>query len=123
MSLVRGTDTKPEMKVRSIVHRLGFRYRLHDSSLPGKPDIVFPRLHKVLFVHGCFWHRHFGCSLGRLPKSRLDFWKPKLENNRDRDRRNVSRLRRAEWKVCIVWECEVSNPERLTNKVERFLNA
>jgi DNA mismatch endonuclease (patch repair protein) len=123
MSLVRGANTKPEMKVRSIVHRLGFRYRLHVSKLPGKPDLVFPKLHKVLFVHGCFWHRHSGCSLARLPKSRLDFWKPKLEGNRRRDLRNLSRLRRAGWKVGVVWECELAKSDRLKTKIERFLDA
>jgi DNA mismatch endonuclease (patch repair protein) len=123
MSLVRGADTKPEMKVRSIVHRLGFRYRLHVSKLPGKPDLVFPKLHKVLFVHGCFWHRHSGCLLARLPKSRLDFWKPKLEGNRKRDLLNAAQLRKAGWKVGIVWECELVKSDRLTTKIERFLDA
>jgi DNA mismatch endonuclease (patch repair protein) len=123
MSLVRGADTKPEMKVRSLVHRLGFRYRLHVSKLPGKPDLVFPKRHKVLFVHGCFWHRHSGCSLARLPKSRLDFWKPKLDGNRNRDLRNASLLRRTGWKVCVVWECELRKSDRLKMKIERFLNA
>jgi DNA mismatch endonuclease (patch repair protein) len=123
MSLVRGADTKPERKVRSIVHRLGFRYRLHVSKLPGKPDLVFPKLHKVLFVHGCFWHRHSGCSLARLPKSRLDFWEPKLEGNRKRDLLNAGRLRKAGWKVGVVWECELVKSDRLTTKIERFLDA
>jgi DNA mismatch endonuclease, patch repair protein len=123
MSLVRGVDTKPEIKVRSIVHRLGYRYRLHVSKLPGKPDLVFPRLHKVLFVHGCFWHRHSGCSLARLPKSRLDFWKPKLDGNHSRDMRNASLLRRAGWRVSVVWECEIGKRDRLTRKIKRFLNA
>ena len=123
MALVRGADTKPEMKVRSIVHRLGYRYRLHVSKLPGKPDLVFPKLHKVLFVHGCFWHRHSGCSLARLPKSKLDFWKPKLEGNHSRDQRNAMQLRKIGWKVGVVWECELVKLNRLTAKIERFLNA
>ena len=93
MALIRGTDTKPEMKVRSAAHRLGYRFKLHVSELPGKPDMVFPKLHTVLFVHGCFWHRHSGCSLARLPKTRLDFWVPKLTANRRRDRRNAAQLR------------------------------
>ncbi|MGO9404235.1 MAG: very short patch repair endonuclease [Terriglobales bacterium] len=123
MSLVRGTDTKPEMAVRSTVHGLGYRYRLHVSKLPGKPDLVFPKLQKVLFVHGCFWHRHLGCSLARLPKSRLDFWVPKLTANRRRDRRNAAQLRKAGWKVCVVWECELSDTDRLEKKIKRFLDA
>ena len=92
MGLIRGADTRPELRVRSIVHRCGYRYRLHVPALPGKPDLVFPRLRKVIFVHGCFWHRHPDCSLARLPKSRLHFWLPKLTHNRQRDIRNIRRL-------------------------------
>ena len=106
MALIRGTDTKPEMKVRSTAHRLGYRYKLHVSTLPGKPDLVFPKRHKVLFVHGCFWHRHSGCSLARLPKSRLDFWVPKLNANHRRDLKNAAQLRRAGWTVGVIWEYE-----------------
>lgn len=121
MGLIRGKDTKPELLVRSITHRLGFRYRLHVSSLPGKPDLVFPKRHKVIFVHGCYWHRHPGCALARLPKSRLDFWTPKLTQNRERDLKNISRLRRARWSVCVVWECEIQRTERLKRKIRKFL--
>ncbi len=85
MSRVRNKDTKPEMRVRRLVHALGYRYRLHDSRLPGRPDLVFKSRHKVIFVHGCFWHRHDRCELCRMPKSRLQFWKPKLKANRERD--------------------------------------
>jgi DNA mismatch endonuclease (patch repair protein) len=123
MALVRGKDTKPEMRVRSLVHRLGYRYRLHVSALPGRPDLVFPKLHRVLFVHGCFWHRHLGCSLARLPKSRLGFWVPKLTENRRRDLGNIARLRRAGWKVCVIWECQLGGIHKLERKVKRFLNA
>ena len=123
MALIRGTDTKPEMKVRSAAHRLGYRYKLHVSTLPGKPDMVFPKLHAVLFVHGCFWHRHSGCSLARLPKSRIDFWVPKLTANHRRDRKNAAQLRRLGWKVYVVWECEVADANRLEKKIMRFLNA
>ena len=123
MSKIRGKDTKPEKEIRSIVHRLGFRYRLHVSELPGKPDLVFPKRRKVLFVHGCFWHRHLACSLARLPKSRLDFWVPKLTANRQRDTRNTARLRRAGWKTCVIWECELSEANKLEKKIKRFLNA
>jgi DNA mismatch endonuclease, patch repair protein len=123
MALVRGKDTQPERKVRSMVYGFGYRYRLHVSKLPGKPDLVFPKLHKVLFVHGCFWHRHLGCSLARLPKSRLDFWLPKLSANRQRDIRNAARLRRAGWRVCVIWECQLAKSDRLEKKIKRFLNA
>ncbi|MBZ5650809.1 MAG: very short patch repair endonuclease [Acidobacteriia bacterium] len=121
MSLIRGTDTKPELLVRTIVHKCGYRYRLHLSSLPGKPDLVFPRFRKALFVHGCFWHRHPGCSLARLPKSKLDFWIPKLTENRQRDIRNIAGLRRAGWDVGIIWECETADPEKIERKIRKFL--
>src|SRR5689334_1120178 len=104
MALVRGRDTKPEMVVRRLVHGMGFRYRLHSADLPGKPDLVFTKKCKIIFVHGCFWHRHRGCSRCRLPKSRLEFWKPKLEANRERDVEVQTVLRQAGWSVLIVWE-------------------
>jgi DNA mismatch endonuclease (patch repair protein) len=100
MSRVRGKDTKPEMAVRKLVHRMGFRYRLHVIDLPGKPDMVFPRLGKIVFVHGCFWHQHPGC--GRRPKSKMGFWAKKLSQNRERDLRNQRILRRLGWRVLIV---------------------
>jgi DNA mismatch endonuclease (patch repair protein) len=121
MALIRGANTKPELRVRSITHQCGYRYRLHVSSLPGKPDLVFPRLRKVIFVHGCFWHRHPGCTLARLPKSRLSFWLPKLTNNRQRDVKNIARLRRAGWKVKVIWECETKSAERIEKKLRTFL--
>src|SRR5208283_4068951 len=105
MSRERGKDTKPEMIVRGLVHRMGFRYRLHVGNLPGKPDLVFPRLGKIVFVHGCFWHQHAGC--GRQPKSRQEFWTEKLSQNRERDLRNQQKLRCLGWKILIVWECQV----------------
>ena len=103
MSRVRGKDTKPEMAVRRLVHRMGFRYRLHVGDLPGKPDMVFPRLCKIILVHGCFWHQHPGC--GRQPKSKMGFWTKKLSQNRERDLRNQQKLRRLGWRILIVWEC------------------
>lgn len=125
MSLVRCRDTLPEKIVRRIVWRSGFRYRLHYRSLPGTPDLVFPKLRKVIFIHGCFWHRHGArsCSLARLPKSRLRFWIPKLEQNRTRDIRNRSRLRRRGWKVLVIWECQItsSNLARIQNTLKQFL--
>lgn len=123
MSLVRGRDTKPEMAVRSLVHGLGFRYRLHDKRLPGTPDLVFRRARKAIFVHGCFWHRHpdLDCRLARLPKSKLDFWRPKLEGNRQRDLRHQSEMDAIGWRYLIVWECELSHREQLQNRLLAFL--
>ena len=122
MSRVRGKDTKPELVVRRLVHRLGFRYRLHSRELPGKPDLVFARLKCVIFVHGCFWHRHVGCPLCRLPKSRLDFWKAKLEGNRKRDSRNQRKLRKDGWRLMVVWECQLAELERLERRILEFLS-
>lgn len=125
MSLVRAKDTGPEMTVRRLVFSLGGRYRLHAKDLPGHPDLVFRTQRKVIFVHGCFWHRHRSprCPLARLPKSRLDFWLPKLEGNRERDKRNERALRRLGWKVLTVWECQIANAASLTKSIRRFLLA
>src|SRR5882724_12236309 len=100
MSRVRYKDTKPELAMRRLLWALGFRYRLHGRDLPGKPDIVFPALKKVIFIHGCFWHRHPRC--GRMPKSRLEFWEPKLRENRSRDLRNQRALKKLGWKYLVV---------------------
>jgi DNA mismatch endonuclease (patch repair protein) len=106
MSRIRGKDTKIELEVRRGLHALGFRYRLGGAGLPGRPDVVLPRHRTVVFVHGCFWHGH-SCHLFRLPKTRPDFWKAKIEANRERDSRQASLLRSAGWHVEIVWECEL----------------
>jgi DNA mismatch endonuclease (patch repair protein) len=122
MSLVRSKDTKPEKVVRRLVSSLGFRYRLHRRDLPGTPDLVFPKLRRVIFVHGCFWHQH-SCAAGdRIPKSRADFWRAKLRGNAARDGRVVGRLRRKGWGVMTVWECELTNAHKLTSRLLRFLN-
>lgn len=123
MSHIRGTDTEPEMIVRRIVHSMGFRYRLHVKTLPGKPDLVFPRLRKVIFVHGCFWHRHrkATCKLARLPKSHLEFWQTKLEGNRQRDQMIKRALRKAGWSILEVWECEIKNFDALKRRLRYFL--
>src|SRR5690349_5159416 len=122
MSRVRGRDTAPEGVIRRLVTELGYRYRLHGRKLPGRPDLVFARRRMVIFVHGCFWHRHGSarCRLARLPKSRLDFWLPKLEGNRQRDRRNESALRRAGWRILVVWECQLRDTVSLARRVRRF---
>lgn len=123
MKLIRGKNTAPEMLVRRLVHSMGFRYSLHRRDLAGSPDMVFPRLNKIIFVHGCFWHRHAGtrCRLARLPKSKLDFWKSKLESNRLRDQKNLRALRSTGWKILVVWECQLSDKERTKNKLRQFL--
>lgn len=122
MSRIRGKDTGPEMRVRRIVHGMGFRYRLHSARLPGRPDIVFSRLRKLIFVHGCFWHMH-RCHLGRVhPSTNADFWKAKREANRKRDARNRQVLRRAGWDVLIVWECELRSSVKLAQKLSAFIS-
>ena len=123
MSRVRSKGSRPEMAVRRLLFSLGYRYRLHRKDLPGCPDIVFGKRRKVIFVHGCFWHRHQGCALARLPKSRLDFWIPKLEGNRTRDETNRGRLEDQGWQVLTVWECELGDAERLVGVMRRFLDA
>lgn len=123
MSLVRNKGTKPERIVRQLVFSLGYRYRLNQTNLPGKPDLVFRLRHKVIFVHGCFWHRHPSseCKLARLPKSRLDFWAPKLEGNRERDIRNQALLESSGWRYLVIWECELRDTERLKGRINEFL--
>ncbi|MEX2650391.1 MAG: DNA mismatch endonuclease Vsr [Alphaproteobacteria bacterium] len=123
MSRVRGRNTRPEVAVRRLVHGMGFRYRLHGHDLPGTPDMVFASRKKVIFIHGCFWHRHSArsCKLARLPKSRLDFWLPKLDANRRRDRVNRAMLKRMGWDSMLVWECQISDSRELKVNIRRFL--
>ena len=121
MGRVRGKDTKVKLRVRRLVHRMGYRYRLHARDLPGYPDMVFRRRKKALFVHGRFWHRHEHCALARLPKSRHDFWVPKLEGNKQRDARKQDALRALGWDVLVVWECESKDEEGLRERIMNFL--
>jgi DNA mismatch endonuclease (patch repair protein) len=121
MSRIRSKDTQPEMRVRKLAHRLGYRYRLHVRDLPGKPDLVFASKQKVIFVHGCFWHQHQKCREGRLPASRPEYWIPKLTRNTDRDKQHIASLRKLGWKVLTLWECEVGNELVLERKLLRFL--
>jgi len=123
MGRIRGQNTAPEAVVRRIVSVLGYRYRLHVGRLPGRPDLVFASRKKVIFVHGCFWHRHRNthCRLARLPKSRQDFWLPKLEANSSRDRRNLLALRRTGWHSLVIWECQLRDVVGLSRRVRRFL--
>lgn len=120
MRRIRCKNSKLEIKVRRLIRSMGFRYRLHDGRLPGKPDIVFRRLRKVIFIHGCFWHRH-DCKMGRVPKSRVDFWLPKLEKNRDRDVLNRIALSALGWDQLIVWECELRDTSALQARLTHFL--
>lgn len=111
MSRIRGKDTKPELIVRSLVHQLGYRFRLHRRDLPGRPDLVLPRHRKVIFVHGCYWHRH-RCRYGRVrAKTNAEFWNAKLQANVERDRRNIRKLRKDDWSVLVIWECWTRDPE------------
>jgi DNA mismatch endonuclease, patch repair protein len=123
MARVRSKNTRPELFVRKLVFALGYRYRLHVGNLPGRPDLVFRKRRKVIFVHGCFWHRHNACALARLPKSRIEFWLPKLEGNKRRDRRNKRALAKEGWKVLTIWECQLRNTAKLQKILGRFLDA
>lgn len=121
MASIRSKDTAPEKAVRSLLHRMGFRFRLHNKALPGKPDICLPRYKTVIFVHGCFWHRHAKCRDGRLPKSNLGYWAPKIEKNVLRDKKRKKELKRLGWKVITIWECETKNMDLVQAKIARDL--
>lgn len=123
MSLVKNKNTGPELIVRKIVYGLGYRYRLHGSHLPGNPDIFFSKRKKVIFVHGCFWHRHPdpACKLARLPKSRLGFWVSKLEGNYKRDLSKQHELSQQGWKVLVIWECQLKNDQLIKSIIKEFL--
>jgi len=122
MSNIRGKNTKPEMIVRSVTHRMGYRYRLHRKDLPGKPDLVFPSRRKVIFVHGCFWHQHPGCRFATMPATRREFWEKKLLGNRERDKRHLQELEQQGWEVLVIWECELGDLGELSEKILKFLN-
>lgn len=121
MRRIPGRNTRPEIRVRQLLHRLGYRFRLHRRDLPGSPDIVLPGRRIAIFVHGCFWHQHEGCRLTRLPKSRLDYWLPKLERNARRDADAIVALEQAAWRALVVWECETSNVEALEARLAALL--
>ena len=120
MSRIRGKDTRPEMIVRRMLHAMGIRYRLHRASLPGKPDIVLGPRQLVLFVHGCFWHRHPGCREATMPAANRDFWLAKLEGNAARDIRHRAALRKLGWRVAVIWECQTRQPEKLARLLARL---
>lgn len=120
MQSVGQKDTGPELAIRRALHRLGYRFRLHEKKLPGRPDIVFPSRHKVVFIHGCFWHGH-NCSKGKLPKSRNEYWIPKIEANKDRDERTINALREAGWESLVVWQCQVTDLDSAVACIRHFL--
>ncbi len=122
MRRVHSTNTTPERKVRSLLHKLGFRFRLHRNDLPGKPDIVLSKYRTLVFVHGCFWHRHQSCPHATTPASRQEYWLPKFYRTVDRDRKNKEELQRQGWKVVVVWECETKNVRKLAERLMKDIN-
>jgi len=123
MSRIRCKNTKPERVVRSLLHRMGYRFRLHRADLPGKPDVVLPKYRAVVFVHGCFWHRHRGCEYAYTPKSRVRFWKKKFQDNVKRDAEVKQQLEGMGWHVIIVWECELRDLGQLANRLGSALSS
>jgi len=121
MSRVSGKNTKPEITVRSLLHNLGFRFRLHRKDLPGKPDITLPKYKKVIFVHGCFWHGHAGCSRAKRPSTNEEFWREKLDKNIERDEATVKALKEVGWDVLTVWTCEVNDTNKLKTTLLLFV--
>ncbi len=125
MSKISSKNTSPELTVRKLVHSLGYRYRLHKTDLPGKPDLVFSKLRKVIFVHGCFWHHHLekSCIDSRIPRSNTGYWLPKLEGNVERDKQIIKLLKKEGWSVLVIWECETKVVAKLTARISKFLGA
>lgn len=123
MRQIRSHNTSPELTLRRMLHRLGYRFRLHRNDLPGKPDLVFPARKKVIFVHGCFWHQHRECREGRVPGSRLEYWGPKLARNQERDAAAQSALVTQGWKFLVLWECELAQDAAAKKKVIQFLGS
>jgi DNA mismatch endonuclease, patch repair protein len=122
MSRIRNINTQPEIKLRSELFKKGFRFRIHKKGLPGKPDIVLSKYHTAIFVHGCFWHQHENCKNCFVPKTRLEYWLPKLKSNAERDKKNIFDLTKQGWKVVVVWECEIRNKlEKIVSKIEAEL--
>jgi len=120
MARVRSKDSTPELAVRRLLHSLGYRYRLHLNNLPGKPDIVLPKYDSVIFIHGCFWHHHKGCKKSKMPETNADFWRKKILDNVARDKRNIRELGEKDWKVLVLWECQVRSP-KLQERINHFL--
>jgi DNA mismatch endonuclease Vsr len=123
MAAVKSEDTSAELALRSLLHRSGYRYRLHDRKLPGRPDVVFPGRKKAIFINGCFWHRHDGCRYATTPKTRIEFWETKFAANVARDHRNMAALEHMGWSVAVVWQCELKQPEKALARVTQFLES
>ncbi len=121
MRAVKSKNTSPEMRIRHLLHRAGYRYRLHRVDLPGKPDLVFPGRHKIIFLHGCFWHGH-DCRPKIRPASNIDYWMPKIEGNKVRDARNIAALREAGWQVLVLWECQLNNEAAVMRAIKTLLS-
>ena len=119
MKKIKSKNTKPEKIVRSLLHSNGFRFRLHNKNLPGKPDITLNKYNTVIFVNGCFWHHHKNCRRANIPKSNKGYWIPKIEKNKVRDKQNIAELKKLKWKVLVVWECEVKNLEKFSKKLSK----
>jgi DNA mismatch endonuclease (patch repair protein) len=122
MSSIKSYDTQPELMIRSLIHRMGYRFRLRNVWLPGSPDIVLPRHKKVIFIHGCFWHGHQKCKKSKRPNTNKDFWKHKLDNNVDRDKRQQRELNKLGWHYLVVWQCQISKPETVRKRIKRFID-
>ena len=122
MSRISGKNTKPEIIVRSLLHRMGYRFRLHDKNMPGKPDIILPKHKKVIFVHGCFWHGHRDCPRSKRPSTNVEFWNKKIDGNIERDNKNIKSLENLGWKTLILWTCEIKNQDILKHKLNSFLD-
>lgn len=121
MRRIRNKDTKPELRIRRMIHGMGYRYRLQGKNLPGRPDLVFTRKKKVIFVNGCFWHQHENCKISRIPKSNIEYWVPKLQRNVERDRAVQTNLEFLGWTYLVIWECEIKDPLPLAEKIKKFL--
>lgn len=122
MSRISGKDTKPEIVVRSLLHRMGYRFRLHKQSMPGRPDIILPKHKKVIFVHGCFWHGHKDCPRSKRPSTNVEFWNKKIDGNIERDKKNIKSLENLGWETLILWTCEIKNQDVLKHKLISFMD-
>lgn len=122
MSRIKCKGTSPEIKIRSIIHQQGFRFRINKADLPGKPDIVFPKYRKIIFVHGCFWHGHENCNRAKRPKINIAFWSKKLDDNINRDSKNIRLLKKLGWDVLVIWQCQIKREEWILKRLNKFLN-
>jgi len=122
MSKVKHKNTQPEKIIRSLIHQMGYRFRLHQPDLPGKPDIVLPKYRKIILVNGCFWHGHENCPRAKLPKNNNNFWLKKIESNKNRDRDNINALKKLGWEVMVIWQCEIKNQIEIQQRLKIFIN-